>query len=311
MKILILGGDGFIGSYLVEELLAQGHDVSVFGRFPFGTSKFLPEDNKKLKLIQGDFNNREDIQNAILGHEIIYHLISASNPKTSWNDPLIEVDLNIKGSLRVFELACQSGTVKKISYSSSGGAVYGYNHGVINENNLPLPFNPYGISKLTIEHFLNYYQSMYNVQADIFRIGNAIGPRQPFNNSQGVLAVWIRRVIKGEPIVVFGNNEIIRDYIHVKDVAKFMSYSAIDISSSGVYNLGSSKGIGLLDLLTIFQDVIPRKMEIVMQPKRPSDNDCVILDSSKIQAKFPKHELIELRQTILEMWDYMTNENLK
>jgi UDP-glucose 4-epimerase len=308
MKVLVLGGDGFIGSHVVDQLVRQGQDVTVFDRFPYHVSRNLEHQRGLIRFISGEFANRADVGRALRGQDVVFHFISNTNPADAWNDPYVEIDENLKYSCQLFELAADHG-IKKIVFPSSGGTVYGHNCGLISESTLPRPFNPYGIGKLTVEHFLNYFRESRNVASDIYRIGNAYGPRQPMEKSQGVIAVWMGRLLNGETILVYGGEDTIRDYIYAADIAYLMTYSLRDLSTSELFNLGTGKGVSILELLGIFRTVFGDSLRYSVCPRRQCDNQSVVLNSSKLLAHFPDFEFQNLGEKIRETWSFMKKIN--
>lgn len=308
MNILVLGGDGFIGSHFVDSIIDAGHNIYVFDRFKSSKSTNLEHLKGKVHLISGELANREHLKFALANKDIIYHFISCTNPLTSWNDPYLEIADNLKNSTQLFELAAEAG-VKKIVFPSSGGTIYGLQNGKIDETTLPKPFTPYGICKLTTEYILEYFHIKYNVSYDIYRIGNAFGPRQSANTQQGVIGVWMRHVMEGRELLVYGDDNTIRDYVYVKDVAYLMSHSLKDSASSGIYNIGSGVGISILELLQVFKTVIPKPFKYKVFPRRPSDNSSFILDPKKILSLFPDFQFSKLEAMICETWDFYNNTN--
>lgn len=304
MKVLVLGGDGFIGSHVVDQLVQQGQEVTVFDRFPYYVSRNLEHQRGRIRFVSGEFTNRADVAQALSGQDVMFHFISSTNPTAGWNDPYVEIEENLKYSYQLFELAADHG-IKKIVFPSSGGTVYGQHTGLISERTLPRPFNPYGISKLATEHFLNYFREARNVESDIYRIGNAYGPRQPMESSQGVVAVWMGRILKGENIVIYGGEDTVRDYIYVEDIAYLMTCSLRDLSASELFNLGTGRGISILDMLNIFRSVFGDSLKYSIYPRRKSDNNSAVLDSSKLLVHFPGFEFQDLEERIRQTWAFV------
>ena len=301
MNVLVIGGDGFIGSHFVDQATRLNHNVTVFDRFRHISSRNLEHQRGRIKFESGDFANREDLSKVLDNQDIVYHFISATNPKESWNDPFIEIDQNLINSVRLFELAVQK-KVKKIVFLSSGGTIYGAQNKAVNESVMPNPKSPYGITKLAIEHFLNYYRERYNIEADIYRIGNPFGSRQPIQKAQGVIAIWMRDIIHGSEIQLYGNSKILRDYIYVKDVAHLLTHSLNDMDSSDIYNLGSGVGTSIIQLLEIFKEIIDIPFKYRIHPKRISDNSSIVLDNSKIMAHFTQFNFSNLEDKIKDTW---------
>jgi len=304
VKVLVLGGDGFVGSHLVDVLVAQDHEVTVFGHFPDGITRRLKHVVDRITLLDGDFANRTDVVSAVTGQDVIYHLISATNPAVSWNDPFMEINLNISYSVQLFEIA-SAARVRKVVYLSSGGTVYGKQQGIITEDALPRPFSPYGIGKLTIEHFLNYYIDHGRLHADIYRVGNAFGTRQPIHEAQGVIANWMYRLLNDESLLVYGDNETLRDYIFVEDVAYLITNSVRAIDESNTYNLGSGRGVSILELLNIFVKIFDFPVKYNILPRRDHDNLSVILDSKRLLSRFPDFKFMPLETALKATWAHV------
>ncbi|MBU1565315.1 MAG: NAD-dependent epimerase/dehydratase family protein [Proteobacteria bacterium] len=305
MNILVLGGDGFLGSYIVENLVRTGHEVTVFDRFPFGVTRNLEHLHGNIRLFSGEFANREDISKAMEGQEVVYHCISATNPASSWNDPFIEIDENVRHSIQFFEIVAQKVRKCKVVYLSSGGTVYGRHEGLINEGTVPKPFSPYGIGKLTIEHFLNYYQHNERLTADIYRIGNAFGPRQPMHCPQGVIAKWMDSILNGKELLVYGDSMTVRDYIYVNDIARIVSQSVDRLANSGTYNVGSGYGISITELLETFQRVVDHPFTHRLLPRREFDNVSVVLDISRLLGQCPEFIFSDFQEKLSETWNYV------
>ena len=303
MKILILGGDGFMGSHFVDRAVILGHEVTVFDRFPYQTSRNLEHQRGKIRFLSGEFANREMVSNALKNQDVVYHFICATTPIESWNDPYIEIEENLRTSLQLCELAVLQG-VRKTVFASSGGTVYGPQNKPVDEEATPKPFSPYGITKLTIEYFMNYFREHSGLSVDIYRIGNAYGPRQSMWRPQGVVSVWMRDILAGAEIQVYGDETTLRDYVYIKDISFLMTHSLRDLDSSEVYNLGTGKGTSIIQLLNVFRTVVGPSFQYRIYPKRPSDNAVIVLDSSKLLAHFPGFQFQTLKDKIWETWEY-------
>jgi len=229
-KIIVFGGEGFLGSHLVELLAELGHKVTVFSHSPPGSNKNLQHFEGRYHRFSGDFADADAVAAALKGQEIAFNFILSSTPVSSWEEPLRTIETDLLQSVRFFEL-CAKGGVRKIVFASSGGALYGPQTEPADEGTVPRPFNPHGIAKLCAEHFLRYYREKYGIAADSYRIGNAYGPRQPINRTQGVIGAWIGRIIAGQTLDVYGDETTKRDYVNAKDVAQLMTHSLRDLDA--------------------------------------------------------------------------------
>jgi len=301
MKILVLGGDGFLGSHFVDRAVMLGHEVTVFDRFPNLLSKNLEHFRGKIRFIAGEFANRNDLSKAVEYQDIVYHFICMTTPVESWDDPFIEIEENLRNSIQLFETAARQG-VRKIVFSSSGGTVYGPQREPIDESAPTMPISPYGIIKLATEHFLNYFREHSGIAVDVYRIGNAYGPRQPIQRPQGVISVWMNKILNDSEIQVYGDESTLRDYIYIEDVSLLMTNSLRNLDSSDVYNLGSGIGISIIQLLKIFKSCIDKPIKYRIHPRRSSDNTSIVLDSSKLLAHFPGFSFQKLEDKISETW---------
>lgn len=303
----MFGGNGFIGSHFVDQLVEWGHDVTVMDRFSSGTEKYGPRAVAAVRKVRGDYTDQEAAAAGLAGAEIAYNFISASTPITSWDDPVASVQKDVIQALGFFE-RCVACGVAKVVYISSGGTIYGPQDGVVDENTLPRPFNPHAVCKLAVEHFLNHYRMKYGLQSDVYRVGNVFGPRQSPNRPQGVIGVWMKRILDGLPLDVYGDETTRRDYMYVQDVAKLLGHSLIDLGSSDTFNVGTGSGISILGLLDIFKQVVEVPFEYRISPRRPSDNTNAVLCSEKLRSRYPDFAFHDLPAMILKTWDYFKAE---
>lgn len=290
MRILVLGGNGFIGSHLVDRLLAEGHRVRVFDRY----QEIYRAPLADVEYCMADFGNRGLLANALLGVEIVYHLISTTLPKTSNDDPVFDVSSNVIESLFFLE-ECVKSKVRKVVFISSGGTVYG------NPAILPIPedapTNPecsYGITKLTIEKYLALYQSRYGLDYTIVRPSNPYGSRQNPSGIQGAIPVFLANAHKGEPIRIWGDGEVVRDYLYIDDLIDAM-YRVINTDSAEkVFNIGSGRGSSLNEIVGILKKVTNRDITVRYEDRRNFDVPINYLDiekARKILAWAPKTDL--------------------
>ena len=298
-RVAVFGGDGFLGSHFVERLLEQGHTVTVFDRFRSGTAKNLAQLQGRVRLIAGDFADQAAVAAALEGQEVAAHFVGATLPVCSWEDPLRPIDVDLRQAVNFFGLCAGQG-VRKIIFPASGGTLYGRQSGLQDESSLPAPFNPYGIAKLAAQNFLAYYREKCGIASDSFRIGNVYGPRQPLDRPQGVVAAWIGRILNGQPLELYGDQETVRDYVHAADAALLMTHSLRDLDATDTYNLGSGSGTSILELLSIFRRVSDRPFVCRVQPRRSSDNTSAILTSAKLLRHFPDFHHRPLEEGIRE-----------
>lgn len=283
-KCLVLGGDGFIGSHLVEDLLQRGYGVRVFGRFKNDNVRNIQHIKKDAEIFSGDFLNTVDVDKAVTNVDYVFHLISSSSPISSVNKFAEEIRLNILPTINLLKI-CIKRKVKKIVFLSSGGSIYGnYPRGYPTEEEHLNPISPHAIGKLCIEQILNYYSIQNNLDYVTYRISNVYGERQRVNKGQGIIPEVITKALKGETIEIYGNT--IRDYIYVKDVTSFIANNFFKKHIFRVYNLGSGKGIRLSQLLKIIRKETKITLSIKKLKRRPYDIERIILDTSRVRNEF-------------------------
>lgn len=299
-RVLVLGSRGFIGRNLVN-VLTNDPTVNVTG---FGRKH--PEGlNGHFRFIEGSFEDPNSLKAALLNQDIVYHLISQTIPSSSWDSPEIEIQNNLRPAIDMIRIAADAG-VKKICFASSGGTVYGLNSSVLNENDLTAPFAPYGIIKRTIESFLEYARHRYEINYDIYRISNAYGEGQDVARGLGFINTTLESILHGRPVVVYGDGEAVRDFIHVKDVAALLALSLKKTTdTSDIFNLSSNRPISLNDLLVIIRDVTKVDFAVEYRDGRLNDNKKVMLDNAKIMNVNPGHSLISLEDGVRETYNYL------
>jgi UDP-glucose 4-epimerase len=301
MKTLVLGGCGFIGSHIVDQLVASGHSVRVFDRHP---EKYRPAVNG-VDYIFGDFRESMDLIEALVDVEVVYHLVSATFPGTAALDPQADVRDNIVPTLDLLDAMGKFG-VSRLLYLSSGGTVYGIPETVPTPESHPLrPMNSYGIVKTTIEHYIGLYSRTRGIRPVIIRPSNPYGPRQGHVGVQGVITTFLNRVARNEPIEVWGDGSVVRDYLYVEDLARLCVVAA-DSGKVGIYNGGSGVGSSILEIIEHIEQATGRVLNPVFKPARPVDVPRSVLDMSLAMNEFEWRWTTELQNGIRQSWEWMS-----
>jgi UDP-glucose 4-epimerase len=304
LKCLVLGGAGFIGSHIVDTLLARDHKVCVFDR-PRSDKKNLSNSIAQIDFLSGDFTNQSDITKALVGVDTVVHLISTTIPSSSNDAPIYDAETNIAGTVRLLMLAKDAG-VKKIVFASSGGTVYGEPTQVpIPETHPNNPICSYGITKLTIEKYLHLFHRLYGLDYSILRIANPYGPRQNPNNPIGAVTVFLSKVLKGEPITIWGNGEVARDYFYVDDLVSAFVKVIENNTPSKIYNIGGARPYSLNEILFAIQKVTGKKGVVNYSASRSCDVLINYLDVSLANKELGWKPNISLEQGILFTYDWL------
>lgn len=300
-RVLVLGGSGFLGSYVVDELCLAGHHVLSLDRYP---ERFRPL-RDEVEFYQADFGNRGELEKILkAGVDVVVHLVSSTVPQTSNEDPIFDVQSNVVESIALFEM-CVKYAVKKVVFVSSGGTVYGIpERQPIPENHPTLPLCSYGVTKLTIEHYLHLFYVLYGLKYSILRLSNPYGARQDPRGKQGAVTVFMNRILRNEEITVWGDGSVVRDYIHASDFAR-ACVAVIDSEKIGVYNVGSGVGLSINQLLSALQEVTGKAAKVKYLPGRNFDVPELYLDCSRIAEELGWAAQVDFNDGLLQMSEWM------
>jgi UDP-glucose 4-epimerase len=302
-NILVLGANGFIGRYLSRALAQEkGLSLTLFSK----TIDHIRDlgNLPNVKVVKGDYTDVLGLVPIIKNADIVYHLISASVPSTSWARPTLEIHKNLLPTIHLLQL-CSDLDVKKVVYLSSGGTVYGEQKGHLDESTALKPFSPYGITKVTIEYFLEYFRRKAGLNYEIYRLSNPYGiglDKLGF----GVINTWLNAAAKGEPIYLFGSGKIRKDFIYIEDAIRLLMLSLRNpLGGSHIYNISRGEAVTLNRLLSIIDSVTTIPLNIIHKTGNKSDNKLVQLDNRKILKYFPGFQFTSLEQGINQIWQVL------
>jgi UDP-glucose 4-epimerase len=268
---LVLGGRGFIGSHLISALLSHGFRVRCFDRPHVEALGSDLLDAPGFELIEGDLANEAEVAEAIEGCDVCYHLVSTTLPKSSNADPVYDIESNVVATVKLLKHAVKSG-VSKVIFTSSGGTVYGNPVSTpIQESHPTNPVCSYGISKLAIEKYLGLFNNLHGLDYTVLRIANPFGARQRTHASQGAVAVFLGKILRGEPIEIWGDGSVVRDYIDISDVVDALLLALEQTSDQHVFNIGSGRGHSLNELIRAIEKVTGRTADCRYLPSRTFD----------------------------------------
>lgn len=284
MKVIVLGGGGFLGSAIVDKFLEDGHEVRVFERPRINPYRVF-SDCEKVEWIYGDLMSVHDVNHALEGVDVVVHLVSTTLPKNSNDDPIYDVQSNLVGSLQILDAMVKQ-NVNKIIFISSGGTVYGDPiYLPIDEKHPNNPRVSYGVTKLAIEKYLLLYQNLYGIKANILRVTNPYGPRQRVETAQGAIGVFLNKALRNEEIEIWGDGLVVRDYIFVSDVADAFSQALNYDGDHSIFNISSNFGVSLNDLLKTIEAQIGCHLDVQYKPSRSFDIQTSILDNNLAKSE--------------------------
>jgi UDP-glucose 4-epimerase len=243
MRVLVTGGAGFIGSTLVDRLLADGHDVDVVDDLSTGALANLA-DARAQQSRRMTFQ-RLDVRSAavadLIAHrkpEVVFHLAAQADVRVSVAKPALDAEINIIGSLNVIEGALQAGT-RKVVFAGSGGTLYGVPESIPTREGHPQrPVSPYGVSKKAVGDYLHYYREIQGLEYSVLALANVYGPRQDPHGEAGVIAIFAGKLLAGDRPTIFGDGEQTRDFVFVDDVADAF-VRAIEKAGGLLVNIGT------------------------------------------------------------------------
>ncbi len=287
MKILITGGAGFIGSHLVDRIVAMGDQVRVLDDLSTGKRENLARAGNAVEFVEGDIQERGTVMRCMRGMDTVVHLAAIASVQASIDDPVRTHQVNFDWRLHLLEASLRAG-VKRFMYACSA-AVYGDTASIpVSEDAAPNPLSPYAVDKLTGEYYLLYYHRKYHLPATSLRFFNVYGPRQdPSSPYSGVISIFVDRLQRNQPVTVFGDGAQTRDFVYVADLAELLARAAHGSEGVGeVLNVGTGMRHSLLELLDHLEKLSGKKIERRYEPPRLGDIQHSCADISRLKRVF-------------------------
>lgn len=282
MKILITGGAGFIGSNIADRYLELGHEVVIVDNLITGRRKNIPADATFYELDIRDKKLAEVFEKE--KPDVVSHHAAQMDVRKSVADPIYDADVNVLGGLNLLQ-NCVQYNVRKVIFASTGGAIYGEQDYFPADEDHPLrPLSPYGITKLTTEKYLYFYNQTYGLTYTILRYANIYGPRQNPHGEAGVVAIFTQKILRGEQPIINGEGLQTRDYVFVGDVVK-ANELALHSGDNEIYNIGTGFETNVNELFREIVKRIGRDVEEVHGPAKPGEQMRSVLTSKKIRKE--------------------------
>lgn len=291
MKCLVTGGAGFVGSHLADKLIIRGHKVAIIDNLSTGQEENL---NSKAKFYNADIQDPKISQ--IFKKEkpgIVFHYAAQIDVRKSVENPIESAKTNILGSLNILE-NCRNFGVKKIVFASTGGAIYGEAKIIPTpEDYPPQPVSPYGIEKLIVEHYLDFYKKEYNLDYLILRFANVYGPRQNSKGEAGVIAVFCDKMVAKNQPVINGDGKQTRDFVFVDDVVR-ANIIAMEENESGVFNIATGIETDIGAIFRELKKAFNLKIQEVHGPQKAGEQkrSCLSFKKAKVKLNWqPEYNL--------------------
>lgn len=304
MSCLLIGGDGFIGRHLACRLAATGRDILVLGR----KSSAMAPLPARVRYVSGDYGDLTTLRTLLRDADEVVDLAYATVPKSSFEDPIHDLNGNLPLAVGMLRLASDLGHLRRIVFVSSGGTVYGHASSLPVPEHAPTnPVSPYGITKLAIEKYGLMFHHLTGLPVTIVRPANAYGEGQQPYRGQGLIATAIASVLHKRPMTLFGSDRVVRDYIHVEDVAGGIAAALERGTVGALYNVGSGVGHSTRDVMSMISDMALRegfKPEFVEMPARPFDVLANVLDCGRLRSDTAWRSTVELAEGLQRTWQW-------
>lgn len=304
MRIAIFGGGGFIGSTIADRLLAEGHAIRIFER-PRVEAYRKFKTTEVVEWVVGDLSSTNDVNTVVQGVDAVIHLVSTTLPKNSNEDPIYDVQSNVVSSLHILN-AMVAHKVRNLVFISSGGTVYGAPQYLpVDEAHPTEPQVSYGITKLMIEKYMGLYRQLHGIRPVILRVANPYGEKQRIETAQGAVGVFVHRALCGQPIEIWGDGSVTRDYIHVQDVADAFAQALVYEGDRACFNISASVGVSLNELVVMLGEVLGRSLDVRYLAGRPFDVKVNVLSNALARQELGWAPRIGMREGLQRTVEWM------
>lgn len=280
MRALVTGGAGFIGSNLVDALVERGHEVVVVDDLSSGRRENVPDG---ARLVTADIRSpslRTTFEE--FRPEVLFHLAAQMDVRRSVADPAFDADVNVVGTLRLLELCREVGT-RRVLFASTGGAIYGEQDVYPAPESHPTrPLSPYGVAKLSVEHYLYFYGAAYGFRSTCLRFANVYGPRQNPHGEAGVVAIFVDRLLAGQTPTINGDGAQTRDFVFVADVVR-ANLLALEKDVTGALNVGTGVETSVNELYDAIRVAVGTETKAVHGPGKPGEQARSCLDAGALE----------------------------
>ena len=296
-RALVTGGAGFIGSHIVDELVARGIETYVIDNLSTGTLDNLAQHrgSSLLHFMAGDAREAEALLQDT-GIDIVFHEAAIASVPKSVSHPMLVHDVNVNMTLQLLNYCVKAG-VKRFVFASSA-AVYGILEGKATEDMACRPNSPYGAGKLAIEDYLHAYRRTYGIETVMLRYFNVYGRRQRYSDYSGVITIFINKLLEGGRPVIFGDGLQVRDFVHVDDIVQANMLAMESANAVGeMFNVASGRATSILELVRIVKELVGAAgIDHQFAPPRPGDMKLGLASIDKIRAVLGYDAKVQMQQ---------------
>ena len=307
MRILVTGGAGFIGSHVVDAYVSAGHEVAVIDNFSTGSDANL---NAQAHVFRIDVRDQPEVERAFVSFhpEVVNHHAAQAEVPKSVADPAFDASVNVVGGINLLKAAVDHG-VRKLIFSSTGGALYGEPDVVPCDEDHPVrPLSPYGTAKFCFEQYMGTFNRTYGLGFTVLRYANIYGPRQDFTSEEGrVIAIFASRMLEGRPLNIDGDGNQARDMLHVGDVAT-ANIAALDLGDGGTYHVSTGDAVSVNELFRKLAVLTDYRLAPQHGPRRKGDVYRIALDNTRARQHLRWEPRITLEEGLALTVDYFREQ---
>lgn len=319
MRVLVTGGAGFIGSHIVDQLIASGHEPAVMDDLSSGTPDNLPSG---VTLYRIDIRDTDGLRRAFdeFRPEAVCHQAAQLSVSRSVREPAFDADVNIRGLLQVFENAVRVGA-RRIVFASSGGVLYGDVETPAAEDHPAAPISPYGVTKLAGEGYLRFFTREFGIEGVALRYSNVYGPRQSPHGEAGVVAIFAKKMLAGEAVTVNGDGKYVRDYVYGADVARanLAALTNEEVTGFDAFNIGTGHPTDVNEIAAKLRKHVmelggtsgqgTEVPEAIHGPARAGDLRSNLVDASKAKERLGWEPTVQLDEGLRATVEWFANHS--
>ncbi len=305
MKILVTGGTGFIGSWVVKLLLDQNHQVTVLDNLSNSTKENL---DQRATFVEGDILDQAKLEEVLPNHDVVIHMASKIEVSESVKNPVEFTENNIVGTVKLLEAMKKVG-VKKIIFSSSA-CVYGKTDQtpITEDVKLGIQENPYGLTKVSMEQFCILYHSLFNFDITILRYFNPYGPGELHTPESHAIPNFIKAALEKKPIPLYWKGEQTRDFIYIEDLA-LAHILPLNLSGLHIYNVGTGKGVKVIDAVNTIFSILGYEVPVEDKGERKGDVSTLVASSEKIQKELEWEPKVSLEEGLIKTIEFFKSNS--
>jgi UDP-glucose 4-epimerase len=276
-------GGGLLGSHVALGLAAAGHPTTVFSR-SFNPLLLESAADRGIRLVEGTVALSSPLADEVAAADLVFYAAGSSTPGTSHHDPAASVVDSVAPAITMLELVRRAGRGRLV-LASSGGTIYGCPTTFPTPEDVPLePISVHGLNAVAMERYAQFFADRHSLDVLVLRYSNLYGPGQLARRSQGVIAAWGQAIMAGEPVVMFGDGSVRRDFVYVEDAAEATLLVAQNPAAHGAYNVGTGRAFSLREVLDVVEAAVDRSFVVETREAREIDVPIIELDCSRIRA---------------------------